>query len=297
MVLRSIRVCYATAEVLGNAADIELTRPGNGTRGDETAMTDIYAEPRVVTDITQCVFYHTMEVPGYGRIEGPWDLRGGEREYLGKVELAGKRVLEVGTASGYLCFWMEKQGAEVVSYDVCESQDWDVVPYAQYDHEGFAQERRRGTRRLNDGYWLIHRALGSNARVVYGSVYRIPAEIGAVDIVTLGSILLHLRDPFQAMRQAARLSRELVVVTDLLPTEGREKAMYFKPDFRTVEPKETWWHLPPEIIVAFLGILGFEDTAVSFHQQRHSWGVAKLYTVVGRRTRAFEPPDQASTPI
>jgi len=55
----------------------------------------------------ECHFYHTMDF-GSGEIHhGAWDLRGGEREYLGFVDLAGQRVLELGPATGYLSFYME----------------------------------------------------------------------------------------------------------------------------------------------------------------------------------------------
>ena len=31
----------------------------------------VYAEPRTVTDLEECYFYHSMEIPGYGLVEGP----------------------------------------------------------------------------------------------------------------------------------------------------------------------------------------------------------------------------------
>ena len=89
----------------------------------------VYAQPRLIDDINDCYFYHTMDVPGYGHVEGEWDLRGKESEYLGRIPLKGKRVLEVGTASGFLCFYMENQGAQVVAYDLSPAEDWDMVPY------------------------------------------------------------------------------------------------------------------------------------------------------------------------
>jgi 2-polyprenyl-3-methyl-5-hydroxy-6-metoxy-1,4-benzoquinol methylase len=78
----------------------------------------LYASPRVVTRLEDCFFYHTIEIPGYGIVEGPWDLRAGLGDYLGNVDLRGKRVLELGTASGFVCFHMERQGADVVAYDL-----------------------------------------------------------------------------------------------------------------------------------------------------------------------------------
>jgi len=59
-------------------------------------------------------FYHTMDLPTHGTVHGQWDLRGREASYLGNIFLQGKRVLEIGTASGHLCTTMERMGAEVV---------------------------------------------------------------------------------------------------------------------------------------------------------------------------------------
>lgn len=71
---------------------------------------DIYAKPKEVNNIDECYFYQTVELPGYGILNGEWDLRDGVDAYLGNYSFKGKRVLEVGTANGYLCFEMEKRG-------------------------------------------------------------------------------------------------------------------------------------------------------------------------------------------
>ena len=52
--------------------------------------------------LEDCYFYHTMDVPGAGLVTGEWDLRNGVDAYLGHESVAGKRVLELGTASGFL---------------------------------------------------------------------------------------------------------------------------------------------------------------------------------------------------
>src|SRR5690348_12633060 len=90
----------------------------------------IFAVPKNVEDIEDCYFYHTMEIPGYGLVEGKdWDLRAGVDDYLGKVDFADRRVLEIGPASGFLTFEMEKRGADVVSVEVTDEHGWDFVPY------------------------------------------------------------------------------------------------------------------------------------------------------------------------
>ena len=90
---------------------------------------NFFAVPRKVKGVSDCYFYHTMEVPGYGVMQGEWDLRSGIDEYLGKVAFGAQRVLEIGPASGFLTFEMEKRGAEVVSVEVTEDPGWDFVPY------------------------------------------------------------------------------------------------------------------------------------------------------------------------
>jgi hypothetical protein len=260
----------------------------------------VYATPRIVTDLRDCYFYHTIDLPGYGLINGEWDLRAGIRAYLGNVDLRGKRVLEVGTANGFIGFHMEREGAEVVAYDLSEKQDWDVVPFAGYDHEAFAAARKAHIDKLNNAFWLGHRAMQSSSRVVYGDVYSIPSEIGPVDVSTFGSILLHLRDPFLALQRALRLTRETVIVTDgwglsdlpdhlpfyrkLLPGPLRRPAMKFLPEWETCRSKETWWRLSPELVKQFLGVLGFGRTEVSYHTQGCGNGKGRLFTVVGHRT-------------
>lgn len=259
----------------------------------------VYAQPKLINDIGDCYFYHTMDVPGYGHVEGEWDLRGRETEYLGSVPLEGKRVLEIGTASGFLCFHMERQGAEVVAYDLSQEQNWDMVPYSRLGHEGYRQtvkECKEHIRRLNNGFWLAHRANGSQTNVVYGSVYEIPKEIGQVDVSVFGSVLVHVRDPFLALQSATSMTRETVVVTDQSSRRLRyfswamrmlgfqRPFMSFVPNYRTCKPIEAWWKLYPDLLKSFLGVLGFEKSKVSYSTYQSKRGKAELFTLVAHRT-------------
>lgn len=298
-----------------------------------------YAAPRAVARIEDCWFYHTMEVPGHGLVEGPWDLREGVSEYLGRVPLRGRRVLEVGTASGFVCFHMEREGAEVVAYDLSDelAECQNFVPFARPEARPDFVERRRFLRTMNDAWWLCHRAFGSSAKMVYGDVYAVPETIGTFDVAVFGCVLLHLRDPFRALESALRLVRDTVVVTEPawhhwpalpafeLPAEPpagwrrrlrrvvhralgdplalRERqildreaelrrfeqdvqalpSMTFLPDARTGEPRDGWWTFAPEILRRFIAVLGFEETTVLHHEQRHRGERTPMFTVVGRR--------------
>jgi hypothetical protein len=310
--------------------------------GGDSVGDAVYASPRVVTRLEDCFFYHTIEIPGYGLVEGPWDLRAGIADYLGNVDLCGKRVLELGTASGFVCFHMECQGADVVAYDLSPDRAHlqNMVVFAGDDLRIMAAEYSSLIHLINNGWWLGHRAFGSSARVVYGTVYDVPSAIGMVDVAIFGSILLHLRDPFLALTSPLQMVRETVIVAEpywmpsTLPPPGpspsqpisgwrkqllrlahkfcgdplwkREVAlrqfeehlrqygermearptMTFIPDYRRREPKDAWWHLSPAIIRQFLGVLGFEDSRVTFHSQLHERRATPMFTVVANRTRA-----------
>lgn len=276
-------------------------------------MDSIYAPPRQVDNLQDCYFYHTTELPGCGLVKGEWDLRAGVDAYLGGVDFAGQRVLELGTASGFLCFEMEKRGAEVIAHDLSPDDAWDIVPYANLDFRAIHQARAERLRQVNNAWWLAHRLLNSQARVVYSSVYALPQQIGAVDIAIVGSILLHLRDPFLALQKAAALARSTLVVTEATPVFQRSPlyplaralakldrriAAYlipqlnFLPDPAQQAPWDTWWNLSADLVGRWLAILGFTNQQVAYHRQPHHYGEnlqhtrqRDLFTIVARREK------------
>jgi Methyltransferase domain len=251
----------------------------------------LYAQPRSITGLQECAFYHQMVLPGFGTVPGLWDLRGREADYLGRVALNGKTVLEMGTASGGLAFYMERQGADVTAYDLSDEQEWDIVPYFGYDLLEHIAGRKEEIRKINNSFWLAHRLFHSRVKMVYGTAYALPDELGEFDICTFGAILLHLRDPFLALQRAAAHTREAIIVTELYDAaaeatyRGAPEARWirFLPEAARCEPYETWWHFSPGLIVEFLKILGFIETELSFHDQLCEDRETKLYTVVGRK--------------
>jgi SAM-dependent methyltransferase len=225
-----------------------------------------YAEPLEVNDPALCTFYHRMEVPGIGEVGTQWDLRDCIDEYLGNYDWAGKRVLDVGCASGFLTFEMERRGADVVSFDMDGGHRWNCVPYYNQTPQQTEQYRQaviQGHQRMVNGYWLVHRALGSRAQAFYGDIYDLPEELGAFDAVYFGMIITHLRDPFQALYSASRLSQETVIVTNQL-SGGEEPTARFVPDIQTGENR-VWWIPTAACLEQMLGVLGFvlERTVVS----------------------------------
>lgn len=247
-----------------------------------------YAQPREVRSLDACYFYHTMDIPGHGTVEGEWDLRGLVGDYLGNFDFAGKRVLDVGAASGILSFHIEKQGADVVSFDLSEAFDWDIVPFAGTDADGTRQSRRQHIQKINNAYWFCHRAFASKAQMVNGVVYDIPRAIGPVDVAVLGSILLHLRDPFLALSSVADLTTETIIVSEISPY-GKLASMFRRnPRFmpRGIKPNginDGWYRMPPLLIREYLAILGFSNQRVVWNRFRYGGRTRPIYTIVASR--------------
>src|SRR5947207_1423195 len=105
-----------------------------------TALTEVPAVRGVAP--ADCDFYHRFEVPGLGETDGAWDLRAGAAEYQGHAALAGKTVLEIGPASGFLSFWMEARGASVTCLEPDLERFWDLVPTAKANLLAFHDDFR-----------------------------------------------------------------------------------------------------------------------------------------------------------
>lgn len=244
---------------------------------------EIFATPRRVEDIADCYFYHTMELPGRGVIEGKdWDLRGRVDEYLGNVDFAGQRVLEIGPASGFLTFEMEKRGADVVSIEVTDDHGWDFVPYPKARLDEVFGPREIVMRQLKNSYWFSHAALQSRAKVYYGDAYNLPAALGDFDIAVMGAVLLHCRDPLRIVEQGAKRAKTLIIVDKFHPDlEGA-------PVCRLAPTPEnfiwhTWWHFSTQFITQFLAVMGFPSSKTTTHEQVHRGRAHMLFTTVGQR--------------
>lgn len=240
------------------------------------SASDLFAAPRLIERLDDCFFYHAMELPGFGLVPAHWDLRGRFDDYIGGVDVAGKSVLDVGTATGFLSFEAEKRGASrVVSFDQKDGAEQTFLPFKDKpyysDHARWAEQYRGEIERWKNAYWLSHRLLGSKAEVCYGNVYDLPRELGEFDVTILGSVLEHLSDPISALASSARLTTgRIVVVTPLLETE--EPIARFEGRVAHPEADFTWWIFSLGVYREVFGMLGFAIEKVSRAKYRYMFG-------------------------
>jgi SAM-dependent methyltransferase len=243
----------------------------------------VYSRAITIRDAADCIFYHVMEIPGHGLVGGQWDLRGGEDEYLGRLDLNGRRVLEIGPASGYLTFQMEARGAEVVAVEVGPNESWDIVPVAAAGPEEVAEERAETMEKLRNGFWFAHERFSSRARVHYGNAANLPPELGRFDVAVIGSILRHARDPLGIVEACSRIADRLVI------TEPDDSQLRGFPVAKLVPvadaPRtDVWWQFTPDLFVEFTSLLGYQAIELTFHEQSYvATGVrdqVRMFTVV-----------------
>ena len=145
------------------------------------------------------VWYHTLELaPGF-LTPGQIDLRRVADKFL-PSDLRGRRALDVGTFDGFWAFELERRGAEVVAIDVAQvgAAQWPPNNRARLQREAETMDIRLGR-----GFELAAAVLGSGVtRVVCDVLELTPGAIGGqVDLVFMGALLLHLRDPVRALER------------------------------------------------------------------------------------------------
>ena len=201
------------------------------------------------------------------------------------MELAGKRVLESGPASGGLTFYMERCGAEVVSTEAPDSYRmeyrWDIPSCVPPDFEKRVAESKAGLRALHNSDWLCHKEFSSRAKIYYRSAYEIPGAFGTFDIATIGCVLLHNKSPHLILEGAARVTRRSIIVIEILPPNADQEGMLFLR--KDTSFYDGWFHWPPKLTVKVLKSMGFGDSKVTIHTEMMGGKPYQLYTVTASR--------------
>ncbi|MCM3904626.1 MAG: class I SAM-dependent methyltransferase [Pyrinomonadaceae bacterium] len=233
-------------------------------------------QSRFVDRLEDCFFYHAMDLPGFGSVRAHWDLRGRFDDYVGGVEVAGKSVLDIGAATGFLSFESEKRGAaRGLSFDMSDVKQQTFLPFKDKlyyrDPERWAEVYGQEIEQWKNAYWLCHRLLDSKAEVYYGNIYDLPRELGEFDVAIVGSVLEHLSDQITALASIARLTKEtIVLISPLLKTD--ERIARFEALASNPAADFTWWTYSLGVYSEVFAMLGFRIAKVTQAEYYYMYG-------------------------
>jgi tRNA (mo5U34)-methyltransferase len=168
-------------------------------------------------------WYHTLDLAPGVTTPGFFDCR----PIAGRVpwpDLKGLRCLDVGTHDGFWAFEMEKRGAaEVVGVDLDDyaRRDWPI----EFREEGPAKIKEWGLE-PGPGFRIAAEALGSKVKRVDMNIYDLsPDAVGTFDVVFIGSLLIHLRDPVKALEAVRSVTGGVLLLSEIIdaPLEVRAK--------------------------------------------------------------------------
>lgn len=177
-------------------------------------MSEAFADTTdpLVVQILSRRWYHTLDLGDDIVTRGWFDARRVANRMPWPNTWTGKRCLDVGTFDGFWAFEMERRGAdEVLAIDILDEDRWDWPPKVDpASRTGIEEMKGHG-----DGFEIAKRALGSNVARRDCSIYDLDRdEHGEFDVVFVGSLLLHLRDPVLALSRVAAVTSGRLVVSD-----------------------------------------------------------------------------------
>jgi len=168
--------------------------------------------PGLAAEVAELEWYHTLELAP-GVVTPGWvDARGTVTQVPFPDDLAGMRCLDVATFNGFWAFEMERRGAdEVIGIDVLDPAGWDWPLDSAPETLETMADRQAGGR----GFEIAKRELGSSVTRLERSVYDLhEADVGHFDLVYLGSLLVHLRDPVRALERVRAICNGTLIVVD-----------------------------------------------------------------------------------
>jgi SAM-dependent methyltransferase len=219
--------------------------------------------PQAVPDLTGCVFYHSMDLPVLGFVRGIWHIRD-FAQYIGSVDLRGKTVLDVGTASGFLSFEAERVGAsQVVSFDADSAERMYRVPFAENlfwtDWPAWVKDKQGVLDGLKKSYLVAHGLLGSKAQTCYGDIFHLRHLFArSFDVTIAGALLEHLNDPVSALANIAMVTRERIIIAFTHVIESEEIMLRSANPMTNPAEDFCWWTGSKGLYRKVLENMGFE---------------------------------------
>jgi SAM-dependent methyltransferase len=205
-------------------------------------------------------WYHVIDLAPGVTTPGFADLRSHVGQARLPDDLSGQRALDVGTFDGFWAFELERRGAQVIGIDVDEIPPPDA-PAAKRDQ--VVQQLAGVT--PGTGFGLLKQFFDSGVERRSINVYDLTPERvdGPVDLVFVGAMLLHLRNPVGALEAAWRTLRpggRLIAFEVIDPILSKQQEPLAR--FKLTETIWTWWLPNLACLRGWVEQAGFRDVEV-----------------------------------
>lgn len=191
---------------------------------------------RLADRVRSRVRYHSIDLPDGSVLPGLQTvehLRWRLDRFALPLDLAGKRVLDIGAWDGWFSFECERRGAEVVAVD-CVSLDT------------FLEAKQ---------------ILASRVEYLTLDVNELSArKLGRFDIVLFFGVLYHLRHPLLGLEKAVELSTDIALIESfVIPSESRPipSVMEFYERGELGGQIDNWFGPTPECLIGMCRSAGF----------------------------------------
>lgn len=224
---------------------------------------------------THDYWYHSYYFDNGFEQRGDYDIGCGIADYRFPADMTGLEVLDVGTGSGWFATYFEQRGARVTTVDVRGLCDFDV--YGRYVAPPLQKEKPSPDLVLPDGrqiyhspvskgFWVMKELLGLKAEFVNSTIYGICPEIfggRTFDLVFVGSLLMHVRDPIGALRAVRSVCRDRLVANSLrIEGGGDSESAPFMVLLATPEASINWWVPSTACLMRWFEGSGFRSSSI-----------------------------------
>jgi len=216
--------------------------------------------------IEECDFYHSMTFPDGSEVTGVWDLRTCFSDYIGGINLHGKTVLDVGTASGFVAFQCEKRGAMVTAHDMKSNSSAPHVPFASSPYynkyDDWLRDIDVSLARMHNGFWYAHDKFDSRVKVIHAPLSSLPRLIPPHDIVIAGAVIEHVSDPISAIGHLSKLAKETLVLASTPVIEAEDLLMKAITTLNEPQYDYTWFAMSTGLLRRVLENVEFRVTKI-----------------------------------
>ena len=206
-------------------------------------------------------WYHCVDLAPGVATPGWIDLRPVVGRPPLPADMTGLRAFDIGTYDGFWAFEMERRGASVVAIDIDEIPPPDTPEANRHRIAVEAAGRAPGT-----GFRVLKDFLGSGVERRSVNVYDLTSQSvdGPVDVVFLGAMLLHLRNPVGALervRSVLRPGGQLVLFEPVDVKLSRKREALAR--FLAHDTTWTWWYPNVTCLRQWVETAGFVDVELS----------------------------------